>query len=199
MDSINAVQNVADYLKAAFSSHNAIVFKSDINPDSVETATIPAIYTFTVPKTELQGSYPDKCPCLVLTKDEETQETSALGRFVIYKLTLSAVVCNTSIVEALKADKEANNIYRLRENDKTFSTGADADNIDTTDESLIIQSHLMMNQCIHFLRKANEQFSISIDKITPAAPDLSDYPYCISQIEMSLRYPFIDSTFSELY
>lgn len=169
MDIIRAVKKLAEYLNTRFSEDKFYLqYKSTLQPNEFEVCT-PTIYTFTAPSSELvDGYYPAKCPCVVLTLDAREDYN--------YTLTANLCISNVSTSEREMAHKLADNLYKIGEGEN-YTTEADLD--------LVMLSIMFTDQVYNYMKQYKE---LNVSNVLVNYPEVSlpDFPYAISSVTFQI-------------
>ena len=168
MNIIQAVKEIASYLSNCFEKDKFYLqYKSTTDPEEFEVKK-PEIFIFTCPSSAMVGSYPARCPCIVLTLDGRDDSS--------YDITANLCVSSASLSEQEKARPNEDN---------TFTVG-EGEGYDTqSDDDLIIDSILFTDQVCNYFYNFT---TLGISDISVNYPDVSlpDFPYAISSVAFKM-------------
>lgn len=133
----------------------------------------PAIYSFTVPTSDLSDGMPKKTPCVVITVPECVEVGAG---FIIYRVRLALCICYPGISSGEYVKRVGANDYEEAEGEENSDAGRE----------LVKTSFLFTEQILRALDMMHD-LSIQGARVETCEADLPDYPFAVSAISFNTR------------
>ena len=171
----NYITALHDYLAHSF-EHYGLAFHADKDPASGENTNKPEIYDYLMPATALNDGYPARCPCIVITVDSQAADNT-------YSLALHTCVCYAAVANNEKVHQVNGEINR-------YEYGTEG-GYDTNADVELYKSSLLLTEFVHDALCKATALNVRNISVELPAPDLQDFPYCISTVRFDTQLNFI--------